>query len=97
MTGSLVFDEPTPMRTILAHVHDVPEPPSSRLGHSIGEDLESVIMRCLQKDPKDRPGSARELAGELAACRVPPWTDHEATEWWDEAAPRNLSGGYLAL
>jgi eukaryotic-like serine/threonine-protein kinase len=70
------------------HLHEVPEPPSKRLGRAIPSTLEALILRCLEKKPDARPTSAAELASALAACTdVEPWTDANADEWWRERAP----------
>jgi Protein kinase domain len=43
------------------HAEEIPEPPSR---HMPGLDpvVESLILRCLEKDPRDRPASALEIA-----------------------------------
>ena len=60
LTGRRPFDKGTPVATALAQVNDPPPPlpPHVPLG------LRSLIERCLEKKPSDRPSSAREL-GEL--------------------------------
>ncbi len=66
------------------HLDVVPPPPSARLGMSLPAGLDAVIMRCLAKDPDDRPSSAPELRAELLALAVPPWTTEDAATWWAE-------------
>ena len=45
-------------------------------------------MRCLRKDPAERPATARELARELAALGLAPaWSEERARQWWLDHAP----------
>jgi eukaryotic-like serine/threonine-protein kinase len=61
LTGKLVFEGATAMQVALAHAVEAPIPPSQRIGRPIPRDLERIILRCLEKDPEQRPQSAREL------------------------------------
>jgi serine/threonine-protein kinase len=74
LTGSPPFDEPQdgPVGLIMAHVNRVPERPSQRCGASLPADLESVVMRCLEKSPAARYADARELAAALRKCEQAP-------------------------
>jgi serine/threonine-protein kinase len=64
-TGRLPFDGQTFTEVITQQVMLTPDPPSR---HAVLPDaLDRLIMRCLSKDPGERPQSARELGGELAA------------------------------
>jgi len=49
-------------------VHAAPERPSA-LNPQIGDMLEGVVMRCLQKKPEARYANADELAKDLQLCR----------------------------
>ena len=47
--------------------------------------LVAVIMRCLAKDPDQRPQNAKELAAELAKCDShDQWRHDDAAIWWAE-------------
>jgi serine/threonine-protein kinase len=93
LTGAPVFDEPTPVAVALAHVQKAPMPPSQRTEVAIPASLENVILRCLAKIPPDRPQSAIELAGLLAACEgVGSWTQKEAEAWWRAHLPESFAG-----
>jgi len=67
LTGVPPFQAPTGAAVMLAHVSEEPEPPSSR-GVRVPADLERVVLRCLDKEPRARFQSARELDEALAAC-----------------------------
>lgn len=57
--GSSFFDT-------LDHVRKIPPEPPSRINRDVPRDLESVCLKCLEKDPHRRYASARELAEDLA-------------------------------
>jgi serine/threonine-protein kinase len=83
LTGQPVFEGDTPLSTILQHVQDEPPPLSTRTEIEVPEQLERVILSCLEKKPADRPQSADELANRLAACgRNGDWSRDRAEEWW---------------
>ena len=58
-------------------------PPGARVGKSFDPELESLLMRCLEKDPLARPQSARELTLLLSGCSLAgQWTpEHRAALW----------------
>ena len=61
--------------------------PSSR-APDVPPGVDAMVLRCLAKAPADRPASAEELAGALAALGLPAWTAADARRWWAEAGPR---------
>ncbi len=63
LTGDLPFRGNV---RVLIHqvIHEEPLSPR-RLNSKIPRDLETICLKCLEKDPRHRYGSARELAGEL--------------------------------
>jgi serine/threonine-protein kinase len=87
LTATTVFVDENPMAVALKHVQDAPDRPAQRTELPIAPDLEAVIMRCLEKKPSDRPGSARAVAEALAACQLPLWTADDATAWWERHLP----------
>jgi eukaryotic-like serine/threonine-protein kinase len=65
LTGRLPFVGPSSMDLMLAHATEMPPRFSElTLPVVIPEPIEAVVFLCLEKDPNDRPQSAREL-GEL--------------------------------
>jgi hypothetical protein len=84
VTGRPPFEDEQPMKVLIAHAHDAVTPPS-QINADVPEDLERVIMRCLQKKPADRYQSAAELAAALEGCRdYGRWTRENAKTWWQE-------------
>jgi serine/threonine-protein kinase len=88
LTGRLVFEAEAPIKMMLAHVKDVPVPPSRLSEFPISRDLDEVILSCLEKDRARRPATADELARRLAECDVgEPWTAEAAVRWWQGHLP----------
>jgi len=84
LTGQLVFTGRTPVEMMMKHAREDPLPPSSKADAPIPPELDALVLRCLSKDPAQRPETADELAAAVAACArdLPPWTSAEAGEWW---------------
>ena len=84
LTGEMVFDGATVAEVCGHHVHSQPEPPSSRIGESLDDELESVVLSCLAKDPAQRPPSARELKRRFGRIvDLSRWNDEKARGWWE--------------
>lgn len=74
LTGRPPFRAPTPLDTVLQVVHN--EPVSLRqLQSRIPRDLETICLKCLQKEPEKRYASAAELADDLQR-----FSNHEPIE-----------------
>jgi len=82
LTGRLIFEAANVYHVIARHLHDAPIPPSQHAGTAIPPALEQLVMACLAKRPDQRPRSAAELAGSLAAIDLEPWDEKQAAEWW---------------
>jgi WD40 repeat protein/tRNA A-37 threonylcarbamoyl transferase component Bud32 len=64
LTGRPPFKAETPLDTVMLVLRDEPTPPS-RLRPQVPQDLETICLKCLQKDPAKRYGSAEAVAQEL--------------------------------
>jgi WD40 repeat protein len=64
LTGRPPFKAETGVDTVLQVIHDDPVPPS-RLQPKLPRDLETVCLKCLEKDPRKRYATAAELADDL--------------------------------
>lgn len=82
LTGKPPFEDDKPMRVLIAHAHDTPVPPSQH-NPEVPDDLELIVMRCLQKNPDDRYQRAAELMLALDDCDdAGRWTRDQARDWW---------------
>ncbi len=81
LAGGEVFDGKSLVEVCSQHIHQAPEPLSTR-GVTIPAELEAVVLACLRKDPDHRPQSADELRRRVEACAVEPWDSALARTWW---------------
>ena len=87
LTGSHVFQAETPTQMILKHVQEQPVAPSELSEVDVPEELDEIVLRCLQKKPDNRPRDAHELWEALDGLTIPePWTNGRAREWWQRLA-----------
>jgi hypothetical protein len=97
VTGQLVFSGRNAMETMMLHTHQKPEAPSKRTELPIPEAFDRLVLRCLEKNPDDRPSTADALAEEL--CAIIPkgtWRQASALQWWEKHRPveaRNSGNG----
>ena len=97
LTGHLVFEADTPMKMFVQHLQATPVPPSQRTELEVPEELERVILQCLEKDPKARPQNARELNRMLAGCGDGDrWDSDRAEQWWRMHMPDQSSASPVA-
>jgi hypothetical protein len=74
---------------VIAHSRDPAEPPSE-VNPAVPEDLEQVILRCLEKRPEDRYQDVESLEQSLANCQCAgKWTEEDALAWWQDIEKRN--------
>ena len=64
LTGRPPFRAETPLQTLVNVVEDEPDRPSSVKG-GVDHDLETICLKCLQKEPQKRYGTAEALADDL--------------------------------
>lgn len=90
LTGEAPFRGGSVLQVLASVSRDVPVPPSL-LRNGIDSDLERVILRCLAKQPADRPSSATELSTLLESCRCASgWSSSAAATWWSLHEPEAI-------
>jgi len=64
LTGRPPFTGETPLTTVMQVLHNEPVPVTT-LQPNVPPDLETICLKCLRKEPRQRYGSAFELANDL--------------------------------
>jgi serine/threonine-protein kinase len=86
-----VFEVTTATAMLIHHVQKPPRPPSAIAEQSIPRALDALVLRCLEKDPRNRPDNAVALLDELRRIAFErPWTNDSARHWWQLHAPEAL-------
>jgi tRNA A-37 threonylcarbamoyl transferase component Bud32 len=81
-TGKAPFEYESPLKVMIAHASEDPEPPRY-LNADVPAELEEVILRSMEKRPADRFQSVRELRDALLAVPLEnDWTSSMARDWW---------------
>lgn len=83
LTARPPFISSSNIEVLLDHLNATPPPPSQGVELPIAQELEDIVMRCLEKRPADRFQSAAELEAALRAIHFDePWTQEQARESW---------------
>ena len=83
LTGRPPFEGPTIGDVLTQHLEAIPAPPGRHAPGPVSPELEALILRCLAKDPADRPASACILRDLLMACPASgAWTLACRSDWW---------------
>jgi serine/threonine-protein kinase len=92
LTGHLVFEADTRMKMLMQHVQAEPVPPSQVSELRIPRELDELVLKCLNKDPRKRPQNAEELFAMAWKCKTcEDWNQQSARSWWETNLPE-LSG-----
>jgi serine/threonine-protein kinase len=91
VTGREVFTGQSVVEVCAKHLKDAPESPSAVSGVAIDPGFETLILRCLEKRPDDRPRDGAALADEIEQLQLEGWTLDDARAWW-RALPGRREG-----
>ncbi len=84
ITGQPPFVRETPMELLVAHAHDKATPPGG------ADDLQAIVMKCLEKEPARRYATAEELDQALGQCdSADLWSKRAAASWWQDSEARS--------
>lgn len=84
LTGRPPFSGDSPVAVAMSHVRETPKRPSEIIP-SIDQKLDTIVMRCLAKNPADRYASADELRVDLEQARPSSATPAASLETGGEA------------
>lgn len=70
-TGKLPFDDERPISVLMMQIHDRPLPPR-RINKSIPRGLEKLILTCMEKDPRRRYQTAKDIFIQIRRLRENP-------------------------
>ena len=83
LTAEPLFEGRTPEEIWQQQQFAEPVPPSQRSGSPVSAPLESLILRCLAKDPADRPQDMSTMVSALRECpQFGAWTAERQRTWW---------------
>lgn len=83
LTGEPPFQESKPMKLILAHVQQQPRSLRS-IQSSISEEMEAIVLKCLEKNPDNRYQSIDDLRDAFVSTAANgQWKRTDATNWWE--------------
>jgi serine/threonine-protein kinase len=88
LTGECVFSGPTSMNLLMQHVQEIPIRPSERSELSISQELDELVLACLEKDRRKRPRDAEAVLELIAGCpTTDSWDQRRARAWWRTHLP----------
>lgn len=94
LSGEYLFRAVSSMAVAVAHAKETPTPLSEVAEQELPRGLEDVIMRCLCKDPADRPQSVAELLEALGPVDVgDEWNEERCRAWWEANHPLAVHSG----
>lgn len=101
LTGRTIFpDDLSGVDILTRQLNEMPAAPSSISEVPVPGDLEQLVMRCLAKEPDERPASTAEMLDLLTELSdAGRWGRREAKRWWavhTELAGFSTSGGDTA-
>jgi serine/threonine protein kinase len=96
VTGRLPFQGDSPLSTVLKRFREDPASPRDHVP-GLGPQWEATILRCLERDPRDRFASAREVLPALTGRRFPRRTVWRGGAWRRRLALAGAAGAVVLI
>lgn len=97
LTGRPPFTSEKPIKLLIAHIRDAVTPPSE-IRPGVPADVESVVLRCLAKNPEERFQNAQSLERALSECECAGlWTRDLARQWWQDKPVAETDAAFSLL
>ena len=91
LSGRPPFELQNPLQLVIAHATKQP-PGFGEIGVSVSPALEAIVMKCLEKDPRDRFQTPDEMLRALDDVPVSrSWSRTDAEIWWKTHFPKCLA------
>ena len=85
LTGISPFEGGSPADVCAKQLHETPCRPSDRIDSELADDIQNIVMACLEKSPANRPQTMNELSQLILQCQqAHDWTVANACHWWQE-------------
>ena len=93
-TGHYVFLKDSALATVMAHAESIPTQISQYID-DFPQDLNDIIMSCLEKSPQKRPQTAKEIYHFLEESNYSyGWNQTKAEEWWHANVANDKNNKY---
>ena len=93
LTGEQAFDGDTALDIAYKAMHEEPRRPSEHTAQTIPPALDDLVLKCLARDPDERPSTIESLLASLEdVARSAPWDEDLAAVWWATHPPGTIAG-----
>ncbi len=93
LTGKVPFEGDTPLSIAVKHKTEMPQDPR-KLNAQVPLDLSQLILKCLEKDKKNRPQSAEEVISQLVEIEQEVPTTEKALPQRKPFTSREIKGAF---
>lgn len=95
LTGRPPFTGKSAVHVVAAHLHERAKP-LAEVNADLPAELNALVLRCLEKEPKQRFQSAEELEEALGCCACADrWDRGQAAAWWQGKKRKEEVSGCL--
>ncbi|WP_404306609.1 serine/threonine-protein kinase [Neorhodopirellula lusitana] len=90
LTGKSTYEGESAIDLCLKQLERPPVSPEIRLGRSLPQGLQEIIMKCLSLRPEDRPASIGQLLKSLDSLpEASEWNQTDSIDWWENVFEAN--------